>query len=99
MPLAELPDGERKVVWLGDEPVELVRSGDAVRARSLWCTHTGCRVVWKPETSTYDCLCHEAKFGADGRVISGPPPRPLREVPVRVVGERVVVGEISAAAG
>jgi Rieske Fe-S protein len=97
--LSDLANGGRMVVWLGDEPVELRREGDLVRARSLWCTHTGCRVNWQPESSTYRCLCHEASFDAGGRVLSGPPPRPLRDVPVAVRGEVLVVGATQPAAG
>jgi len=96
VPLASLHDGERLVVWRGDEPVELLKRDTTIRARSLWCTHTGCRVVWKTESSTYRCLCHEATFDADGKVLSGPPPRPLRELPVTVRDDLVIVGELAA---
>jgi cytochrome b6-f complex iron-sulfur subunit len=90
--LARLPEGERLVVMHGEEPIELVRQAGAIRARSLWCTHTGCRVSWDPAGSVYRCVCHEATFAADGRVLTGPPPRPLREIEVRIEsGEAVIV--------
>jgi Rieske Fe-S protein len=41
------------------------------------CTHLGCTVNWKEEASAYLCPCHDAKFGRDGQVLDGPPPRPL----------------------
>lgn len=91
VPLANLPLGERVVVDHQGEPVELLRTASGVRARSLWCTHTGCRVVWKPEQGYYQCLCHEAHFDDTGRVLSGPPPRPLREVRTLPLGEEILL--------
>lgn len=91
VPLAELPEGVRVVRRLGDRPVELLRAGGTVRARSLWCTHQGCAVRWVPESGRYQCLCHEGTFDADGQPLSGPPPRPLRDLPVRVGATEVVV--------
>jgi Rieske Fe-S protein len=44
------------------------------------CTHLACRVVWKDDPRDYTCPCHDGHFAKDGRVISGPPPRPLDEV-------------------
>lgn len=82
--LSRLIEGQRLVVMHGEEPVELVHEGGQVRARSLWCTHTGCRVNWDPAASVYRCVCHQATFDDTGRVLTGPPPRPLREIAVRV---------------
>jgi menaquinol-cytochrome c reductase iron-sulfur subunit len=41
------------------------------------CTHLGCSVNWSVEAKAYTCPCHDAKFGLDGQVLDGPPPRPL----------------------
>jgi menaquinol-cytochrome c reductase iron-sulfur subunit len=41
------------------------------------CTHLGCRVNWQTETQEFVCPCHDARFGAGGQVLGGPPPRPL----------------------
>jgi len=41
------------------------------------CTHLGCTVNWRAETNDFICPCHDARFDADGKVIDGPPPRPL----------------------
>lgn len=41
------------------------------------CTHLGCSVNWKEEAKAYLCPCHDAKFGQEGQVLDGPPPRPL----------------------
>ena len=41
------------------------------------CTHLGCRVNWEADKNEYVCPCHDGHFGLDGKVVSGPPPRPL----------------------
>ncbi|MEK6233253.1 MAG: ubiquinol-cytochrome c reductase iron-sulfur subunit [Planctomycetales bacterium] len=45
-------------------------------AVSAVCTHLGC-VVSTPEEGGYFCPCHGSRFAADGKVVSGPAPRPL----------------------
>jgi Rieske Fe-S protein len=62
-----------------------------VSALSLLCTHTGCEVRWQPETERWHCPCHQGLFDAAGEVLAGPPPRALRQVAVRVDGDRVVL--------
>ncbi|MDD2922931.1 MAG: ubiquinol-cytochrome c reductase iron-sulfur subunit, partial [Anaerolineales bacterium] len=41
------------------------------------CTHLSCTINWKEEAQAFICPCHDAKFGKDGAVLDGPPPRPL----------------------
>jgi len=89
--LAALPEGERVRVLRGDEPIELLRSGASVRARSLWCTHVGCEVRWVAAHQIYSCPCHGAIYDAEGRVVQGPPPAPLREIAVTRDGDRIVI--------
>lgn len=65
----------------------IVRSGDArvivfeamgvVRALDARCTHEGCTVQYSPGDGQIVCACHNGRFDLDGRVLSGPPPRPL----------------------
>ncbi len=65
-------------------------SGD-VRALSSTCTHLGCRVSYDAIKRVIKCPCHGGTFTPDGKVIAGPPPRPLPEVATRVEGSRVFV--------
>jgi Rieske Fe-S protein len=51
---------------------------DEFIAISAGCTHLGCIVTWDEEQNIFKCPCHEGKFDAEGRVISGPPPAPLK---------------------
>ncbi len=53
-------------------------------AFSVDCTHLGCPVRWLQDADIFMCPCHGGVFYSDGRVASGPPPRPLIQYPVRV---------------
>ncbi len=48
------------------------------------CSHLGCMVQWRAEENRFACPCHAASFTRTGEVISGPPPKPLRSLPVKV---------------
>lgn len=58
--------------------------GDEYRALSATCTHLGCRVAWDATGSQYSCPCHGGVFDRTGAVVSGPPPRGLDALPVRL---------------
>ncbi len=60
------------------------REGDGYRALSAVCQHLGCRVRWDDGAKQFQCPCHGGVYDRDGRVISGPPPRPLERFKVRV---------------
>jgi cytochrome b6-f complex iron-sulfur subunit len=92
VPLSDLPDGRRHVVMLGENPVEVLRSGDSVTALMLRCTHMGCVVRWNSEYRIYVCPCHDSRYDAEGRVLSGPPPGPLHTVRVSIQKGRAVLG-------
>jgi Rieske Fe-S protein len=67
------------------QTVFLVRDGDrGVKALSATCTHLGCQVRWDGDAKKFICPCHGGVYAADGRVLEGPPPRPLDTVDVRV---------------
>lgn len=48
------------------------------------CTHLGCTVQWDAGAAAFKCPCHGGVYGADGRVIEGPPPRPLQALHAEV---------------
>ena len=48
-----------------------------LRALEARCTHEGCTVQYVPGESVIWCACHNGRFDLDGRVLAGPPPRPL----------------------
>lgn len=53
-------------------------------AFSVNCTHLGCPVRWLQHADLFMCPCHGGVYYNDGRVASGPPPKPLTRYPVRV---------------
>src|SRR5215211_685645 len=59
-------------------------------AYSAVCTHQGCTVAYKEGNLV--CPCHGSTFDpTDGAaVVTGPAPRPLPEIPVKVQGSEVV---------
>jgi cytochrome b6-f complex iron-sulfur subunit len=66
------------VARLGSERVIVLKDkSQKLRALSAKCTHEGCTVQFVPADGIVWCACHNGKFALDGRVISGPPPRPL----------------------
>lgn len=54
-----------------------------VRVLSSTCTHLGCGVHWDGATERFLCPCHGGAYNAEGAVIAGPPPRPLKPLETR----------------
>ena len=93
VPLARLgPSGRVEVEYAG-EPAVIVRTASGMIARSLLCSHFGCRVQWEEARQRYHCPCHEGTFDGEGRLLGGPPTRPLRPLPVEVSGQDILLGE------
>jgi len=61
-------------------------------AFSAICTHLGCIVQWFSDKGEFICPCHGGRFSPDGKVLGGPPPRPLDSIQVAVSGEELVLG-------
>ena len=56
------------------------------------CTHLSCPVIYRPVDRQLECPCHKGFFSADdGRVLAGPPKRPLEPLTVSVRDGRVWV--------
>jgi Rieske Fe-S protein len=80
------------IVRFGSRPALLIRVGQSeFRAFSAVCTHLNCTVQFQSETRQIWCACHNGLFDLNGKVVSGPPPRPLEEFAVRVRGDEVVI--------
>jgi Rieske Fe-S protein len=70
------------------------RAADGVVAYSAVCPHTGCEVVrWHPDTLVLECPCHNSQYDPkDGaRVVSGPSPRSLAALPLRITDGNLAV--------
>jgi len=67
------------------QTVFLVWDGDKnIRAMSATCTHLGCQVQWDAKSKKFRCPCHGGVYAADGKVLEGPPPRPLDVIEARI---------------
>lgn len=80
--------------WRQDAAWVYRKSEDTFVLYSVHCTHVGCPVNWSPQAGRFFCPCHGAVFDPDGRVIAGPPPRPLDRYEVRIAGGVVYAGPV-----
>lgn len=89
---SEFKPNTGKLIRFGSRPVLLVRV-DETRwsALSGVCTHLNCTVQFDEQRSQVWCACHNGFYDLTGKVVGGPPPRPLEEYEVHIRGEEVVV--------
>ena len=67
-----------------------------VVAYSAVCTHTGCDVInWHPDSELLECPCHYSTYNPKqgAKVVSGPSPRRLPALPLKIVEGRLVVAK------
>jgi len=64
---------------------------DEVIAISAGCTHLGCIVTWDETQNRFKCPCHDGRFDAEGRVISGPPPAPLKRHKTKIEDGQIFI--------
>jgi cytochrome b6-f complex iron-sulfur subunit len=75
-----------KIVQFGSEPVIVLRAAeDDFRAFAATCTHLSCIVEYRKSVGLLWCNCHNGQFDLQGRVVAGPPPRPLTAFQVHLV--------------
>ena len=88
----DLKPNAGKIVKFGSKPVLLVRLNETDwRAFSAVCTHLNCTVQYQEASRQIWCACHNGLYDLNGRVVSGPPPRPLDEFTVHIRGEEVII--------
>lgn len=88
----ELPVDGWKIFRFGTRPGILLRiSEDEYRAFAATCTHLDCIVQYRDDKRMIWCACHNGLFDLSGRNVSGPPPRPLEQYQINVVGDKVYV--------
>jgi nitrite reductase/ring-hydroxylating ferredoxin subunit len=77
---------QSKWIELNPEDVQEAAEGFArvvleYEQKDGWLTatsHLGCIVTWDEEKKIFQCPCHDGRYDMEGRVISGPPPGPLK---------------------
>jgi Rieske Fe-S protein len=70
-------ESRRKRVFLFTENGRLT-------AFSSTCSHLGCSVSWDSRKGLFLCPCHGGAYRKDGSVAGGPPPRPLKRLPIEI---------------
>ena len=58
------------------------------------CTHLGCAYRWDEQNRNFLCPCHASTFNIEGKVLSGPAPRPLDRYDVQIRGTEIALGPI-----
>ncbi len=76
---------EPEQVWI------VKKSANDVRVFSPVCPHLGCRYNWDDEKKLFVCPCHNSVFTIEGKVVSGPAPRGLDELPTEIKDESLYV--------
>lgn len=90
--LSDLASEKWKIFPLGSEPGILVEAEEGrLVAFSASCTHLGCTVQFEPKSKRIWCACHNGWYDLEGKNVEGPPPRPLTEYKVQVVGDEIFV--------
>lgn len=56
------------------------------------CTHLGCAYHWDEQQKYFLCPCHTSEFTIDGKVITGPAPRPLDRYVTRIESGKLLIG-------
>ena len=56
------------------------------------CTHLGCIVKWQKVKEDFLCPCHGGRYSPEGKVLGGPPPKPLETYAVTIQGDKILVG-------
>jgi cytochrome b6-f complex iron-sulfur subunit len=89
----EIPSGDAKDIIYRNTPAVIInRSDKGFIALSRVCTHLGCLVEYNRGKQRLTCPCHAGNFDLEGNVLSGPPPKPLTAIPLRIDGENIVIG-------
>jgi menaquinol-cytochrome c reductase iron-sulfur subunit len=79
---------EKKTAWV------VKMDDNNVVAYGPQCTHLGCAYHWEQDKNEFVCPCHTTLFSLDGKVISGPAPRPLDRYQTKIEGTKLMLGQL-----
>jgi Rieske Fe-S protein len=80
------------VTKVKDKDLLLIRDGEkSVHAFEAKCPHQSCPLIYAPDEKKVKCPCHKGLFDLSGKVLSGPPPRPLESYPATLEGEKILI--------
>jgi cytochrome b6-f complex iron-sulfur subunit len=88
----DLKPNSGKIIKFGSKPALLIRVNETEwKAFSAVCSHLNCTVQYQESSRQIWCACHNGMYDMSGRVVSGPPPKPLDEFAVFVRGDDIVI--------
>ena len=92
----KLPAGAALMFKFGSKPAMLIHhKDDKWVALFAVCKHLGCTVQYEPDKDRIYCACHGGVYNAyTGANVSGPPPKPLDRLDVKVTDDAVVISRI-----
>ncbi len=89
----DIPAGNAKEILFHNTPCFVInRPNKGFIALSRVCTHLGCLVEYQKDKARLLCPCHAGVYDLAGNVLSGPPPKPLPQFPLRLEGESIIIG-------
>jgi 3-phenylpropionate/trans-cinnamate dioxygenase ferredoxin subunit len=90
----QVPQGGMYAAWAGGRKVLIYHIDDEYYATDEQCTHRECSLAIGPFSGkVIVCPCHFARFDVTtGQVLSPPATIPLPTYPVKVEGNRILVG-------
>jgi cytochrome b6-f complex iron-sulfur subunit len=100
--VGDLAKGDFKIFEFNRKPAIIVRTGsdakapESYHALSAVCPHLQCTVQYQPESGQILCACHNGHFNLQGKVLSGPPPKPLPSFKVDIRNDKIIVSVESA---
>lgn len=65
-------------VWVVKQP------DNSLKVFSPICPHMGCRYNWNQDEELFICPCHNSVYTIEGKVVSGPAPRGLDTLPIKI---------------
>jgi menaquinol-cytochrome c reductase iron-sulfur subunit len=77
---------EKSTAWV------LRKDDQNVIAFAPQCTHLGCAYHWDEKENNFLCPCHTSTFSIDGKVLSGPAPRPLDRLVTKIDQGKILIG-------
>jgi len=90
--IADVKANSGRIFNFGSRPALLVHTASGEwRAFSAVCTHLNCTVQYREQTQQIWCACHNGLYDLNGKVIGGPPPKPLEEYVAHVQADEIVV--------
>ncbi|MDB5033517.1 MAG: plastoquinol--plastocyanin reductase [Chlorobi bacterium] len=87
--------GSVKLVVAGKEIRVTRASNTKITALSPICTHQGCTINdFNASLMRFECPCHGSRYDAEGKVLRGPAPLPLKSYTLTFDGTNVIQVEV-----